>query len=208
MRFRNPFGKREIISKKILFLGFEGSELLCWLRQQGEEVDQTTQKLEADKIISKGYDFLISYGYRHILKREILDLFPDRVINLHISFLPWNRGADPNFWSFVDNTPKGVTIHYVDEGIDTGDIIIQQEVAFEDEGETLATTYQKLQDVIQKLFRENWESIRNGNSPRNKQPENSRSIHRVRDKKKYMDYLQEGWDTPVRVLEELKSKIG
>ncbi len=53
------------------------------------------------------------------------------IINLHISFLPWNRGAHPNFWSFYDDTPKGVTIHLIDEGIDTGAIIYQKEITFD-----------------------------------------------------------------------------
>ena len=40
-----------------------------------------------------------------------------------MSFLPYNRGSHPNFWSFVENTPKGVSIHEVSNGIDDGDII-------------------------------------------------------------------------------------
>ncbi|MCL0081308.1 hypothetical protein M1N64_03665 [Peptococcaceae bacterium] len=55
-----------------------------------------------------------------------MDKFQGRAINLHISFLPWNRGADPNFWSFIENAPVGVSIHYLDEGIDTGDRKKQQ----------------------------------------------------------------------------------
>ena len=38
---------------------------------------------------------------------------------MHISYLPFNRGAHPNYWSFKDNSPKGVTIHFIDNGIDT-----------------------------------------------------------------------------------------
>src|SRR5690606_983365 len=70
-------------------------------------------------------DLLVSFGYRHILK----DLSVPAV-NIHISMLPWNRGADPNFWSWLDHTPKGVTVHLMDQGIDTGPIIAQREVAF------------------------------------------------------------------------------
>jgi methionyl-tRNA formyltransferase len=73
--------------------------------------------------------------------------------------LPYNRGISPNLWSFVDNTPKGVTIHYVDETIDTGGIIAQREVFFDD-SETLVSSYAKLHAEIQQLFIENWEHIK------------------------------------------------
>ena len=85
--------------ESILFLGPEDSPLIAWLRAQGEDVAQTSDALSTDVVSNRGYSFLISYGYRHILRNDILSLFPDKAINLHISYLPWNRGADPNFWS-------------------------------------------------------------------------------------------------------------
>ena len=72
-----------------------------------------------DKItidIAEQYDFIISFGYRHIIKEDIIDKFINKIINLHISYLPYNKGADPNLWSYLENTPKGVTIHYIDKG--------------------------------------------------------------------------------------------
>jgi len=103
--------------EKILFLGPEDSPLITWLREEGEQVIQTADKLSAKDVAKQGYSFLVSYGYRHILRKDILDVFPGRAINLHISYLPWNRGADPNFWSFIEDTPKGVTIHYLPESV-------------------------------------------------------------------------------------------
>ena len=110
---------------------------------------------------STNADFIVSHGYRHILPPRVVNHIP--CINLHISFLPFNRGADPNYWSFIDNTPKGVTIHYMDEGIDTGDIIAQEQVCFND-NETLRTSYEKLQAIVTDLFIKNWYSIKNGAS--------------------------------------------
>ena len=111
---------------KILFLGAPDSPVFLWLKQQGEDVHSTLDKITVDYVLENKFNFLISYGYRYVLKKEILDLFPNRAINLHISYLPYNRGSDPNFWSFIDGTPKGVTIHYLDEGVDTSDIIVQR----------------------------------------------------------------------------------
>jgi methionyl-tRNA formyltransferase len=187
--------------EKILFLGPEDSPLITWLREEGEQVIQTADKLSAEDVAEQGYSFLVSYGYRHILRKDILDVFPGRAINLHISYLPWNRGADPNFWSFIEDTPKGVTIHYLDEGVNTGDIIVQEKMEFDSDRETLATSYEKLQTAIQELFRKNWQNIKSGNCRRQKQVGKG-STHKVKDKTSLSHLLTDGWNTPVSVLEE------
>jgi methionyl-tRNA formyltransferase len=184
---------------KVLFLGPETSPLLTFLREQGEEVTQTTERIDGEYCRAGGFEFLVSYGYRHILRRDVLDCFPGRAVNLHISLLPWNRGADPNFWSFVDGTPKGVTIHYLDEGVDTGDLIAQREVTF-GPGETLKTTYERLQAEIQALFREQWPAIRAGTCARTPQ-QGEGTTHRVKDKEPLAHLLTEGHDTLVEALE-------
>jgi len=165
----------------ILFLGQDDSPLLKWLREKEKVVINTSDKITPEFIKQNNITFLISYGYRHILKKDVLDKFQNKAINLHISYLPWNRGADPNFWSFVEDTPKGVTIHYLDEGVDTGDIIVQKEVKFESENETLATTYQKLHVEIQELFKNHWAEIKTGKCQRRKQTEKG-GYHKVKDK--------------------------
>eukprot|EP00392_Amoebophrya_sp_AT5.2_P019205 g19951.t1 len=64
------------------------------------------------------FDYCVSYGYRHIIRTPVIEGMFDRkrIINLHISYLPYNRGADPNLWSILERTPPGVTIHHIDEG--------------------------------------------------------------------------------------------
>jgi len=64
------------------------------------------------------------------------------VINTHPSYLPYNRGKHPYYWSIVDGTPFGVTIHRVDDGIDTGSILWRQEIPVlpTDTGESLYKT--------------------------------------------------------------------
>ncbi len=186
-------------TEKLLFLGPENSPLLAWLREEGEDVFQTEEKITEHLLRAEAPTFLISYGYRHILSKEILDGFPNKAINLHISYLPWNRGADPNLWSFVEGTPKGVTIHYLDEGVDTGDIIAQQELEFDLENETLATSYEKLQWAIQSLFKNNWPNIKRGACQRTKQVGEG-TLHKAKDKKHLVQKLSQGWDTPVSEL--------
>ncbi len=92
-----------------------------------------------------------------------------------------------------------MTIHYVDKGIDTGDIIIQKEVIFEDTRETLATTYQKLQEEIVTLFEIHWPLIRVGKCKRLKQT-HSGTFHKSSNKKKYEHLLVDGWNTSISLL--------
>ena len=155
----------------------------------------TEEQVHPDSAIIKDVDFLISYRYRYILPGELLKKFTGKAINLHISFLPWNRGADPNLWSFLENTPKGVTIHYINSGIDTGDIIAQKKLEF-NEKDTLRSTYERLSDEVISLFKDVWLDIRNGKVKHFPQPARG-SFHKTADKEKYLYLLSKGWDTPV-----------
>ena len=117
----------------------------------------------------KDAEWIVSYGYRHILSPEVCERFDGRAVNLHIGLLPWNRGAHPNVWSAVDGTPSGVTLHYIDAGIDTGDIIAQQEVRFGD-AVTLKASYEALKRSAELLFIKTWPALVAGTAPRIKQP--------------------------------------
>ncbi len=192
-------------SKKILFLGPSDSPLIHWLRGKDEKITQTAEKISPEFILENDFSFLISYGYRYILGKNILNKFPDKAINLHISYLPWNRGTDPNFWSFIENTPKGVTIHYLDEGVDTGDIIVQRAVQFDSKKETLATSYQQLHATIQQLFKENWQDIKTGLCHRKKQIGNG-STHKAKDKEPFLYLVKDRWNTSISVLEKSELK--
>lgn len=103
-------------------------------------------------------DIAISVYFGYIFKKSFLDLFPKGCINLHPAFLPYNRGAYPNVWSIIDDTPSGTTLHYVNEGIDSGDIISQKQIVVNitDTGETL---YHRLESASVELFKETWPKI-------------------------------------------------
>lgn len=190
----------------ILFLGSDNSPLVDWLREQGETVIQTSEKITPSFIDKNNITFLISYGYHYLLKEDILSKLANKAVNLHISYLPWNRGADPNSWCFITDTPKGVTIHYIDGGVDTGDIIIQKEVKFSSENETLATTYEKLHSEIQELFKRYWSAIKKGKIPRKRQVGKG-SFHRFKDREAFSYLLSDGWNTSVAVLENHAREI-
>lgn len=70
-------------------------------------------------------DLLLSVHWPKLFTKEELGQCRIGALNLHNSLLPWNRGADSCAWVIVDQTPHGATIHWINEGIDSGDIFIQ-----------------------------------------------------------------------------------
>ena len=195
---------------KILFLSSNeiSDDLIYWLKNTAkEEVVVYSKPLNIEFLKKIKPNFIISYNYRFIIKQEIINYMKNNIINLHISLLPWNKGADPNVWSFLEDTPKGVTIHIIDEGIDTGPILVQKEILIDENTETLKSSYEKLHKEIQELFKRNWNDIKNGKI----KPESQNlkgSVHYVKDFKK-IEHLtsDKGWDIPVKEFKNRYKKL-
>lgn len=138
---------------RILLLGYSPAEtsLYVELAKAGYE----TIHSDTHEIDTKNFNLVVSYGYKYKIPKLVLENLSVPVINLHIAFLPWNRGAHPNFWSHWDNTPAGVTIHEIDENIDTGPIIFQEIINFDIRKETFESSYLILRNMVEKLFLQN-----------------------------------------------------
>lgn len=173
---------------KILFLGYKDNKIQNFLLNEGVKLLQTDKKITLEEIKDFNPDFIVSYGYSYIIKDKILSEYKNKIINLHISYLPWNRGAYPNIWSVIDNTPKGVTIHFIDEGVDTGDILFQKQIEF-DEQETLFSSYCKLRQEIEDLFIDNWLKIKNFDFSPTKQDKTEGTFHLKKTSRKYFDSI-------------------
>lgn len=164
---------------------------------------QTNDLIECDEKIDPAYieriqpDIVISYSYKYIISSATLQKLPGKFINLHISLLPYNRGADPNPWSFLDGTPKGVSIHVIDAGLDTGPLIAQREVFFEDH-QTLKDSYEHLHSEIRRLFKEKWDDLRSGLITPTAQ-EGVGTYHHSREFSaiKADLFLDDGWDVTI-----------
>ena len=160
-----------------------GAEILRIAHENGAQVlDGSKLKeretIEAVEALSPDIGVSIFFGY--IFKPEFIDLFPDGLVNLHPAYLPYNRGQYPNVWSIVEETPAGVTLHYIDAGLDTGDIIARKEVVVDawDTGESL---YRKLERESVELFQEQWPRLRAGSASRTGQAAEEGTYHRTRD---------------------------
>jgi methionyl-tRNA formyltransferase len=181
----------------ILVLGVIPSPLISIIENHGLNTIECADPIDTEYLKIHSVEFAVSYRYRHIIRKEVIEYLNGNIINLHISFLPWNRGADPNLWSFLEDTPKGVSIHYIDGGIDTGDVIAQKELFFNNNAETLASTYKKLNIEMIELFKMYWEPIINGTVDKKKQTQ-AGSFHKISDKKTFQFLIAEkGWETPV-----------
>jgi phosphoribosylglycinamide formyltransferase-1 len=86
----------------------------------------------ADWLQLRGVDLVVLAGYMHLLTPVFLDRFPDRIVNVHPSLLPQFPGGRAIADALAAGVATtGVTVHYVDEGLDTGAVIRQEPVAVE-----------------------------------------------------------------------------
>jgi phosphoribosylglycinamide formyltransferase-1 len=110
----------------------------------------------ADWLTLRGVDLVVLAGYMHLLTNTFLERFPDRIVNVHPSLLPDFPGAHPiddALAAGVETT--GVTVHYVDEGVDSGVVIRQEPVSVEPRDSLMerihAVEHRLLPEVVKEL---------------------------------------------------------
>lgn len=125
-----------------------------------------------DEIKSLNPDVICVVAYGKILPKEILDIPRLGCINVHGSLLPKYRGAAPIQWAVLNGDKKtGITTMYMDVGMDTGDMILKEEVAI-GEDETTGELWDRLSKIGGNLLVETLKQIEDGTAPREKQGEN------------------------------------
>ena len=93
------------------------------------DIRYSTNPVSIDNLPFKP-DILVSVYYRFIISKDVLTICDGKAINLHPSLLPDYRGCSSLTWALINNEREvGFTYHYIDEGIDTGNIIVQKPVA-------------------------------------------------------------------------------
>src|SRR6476469_10343546 len=101
---------------------------------------------------SAGVELVVLAGFMRVLKPVMLDAFPHRIVNLHPSLLPKFPGLEA--WKqalAAGETVTGCTVHYVDAGVDSGEIIAQQSVPILP-NDTAVTLHQRIQLAERELF--------------------------------------------------------
>ena len=162
-------------------------------------MSDTDEEISKRFIRNNDIDFVVCFGYGRILKKNIFSSVT--CINIHGGLLPYNRGPNPNLWAWIDNTKKGVSIHYVDGGVDTGDLIAQREIEFA-EPITLQTAFDHTINECKQLFRQEWPRIRAGTAMKFKQIGHGNS-HTLKSQKPIEKLLDEGvLDMPIEQFRE------
>jgi methionyl-tRNA formyltransferase len=154
------------MQKQCLFLGYKKNQtsLINFLKKKNFRI-KNYQKIPPLEMFKQS-DFILSFGFRKIISENIIKKLKKKIINIHLSYLPFNRGAHPNFWSFIENTPAGVSIHEIDKGIDSGNIILRKKIYFNTSLKKFSTfkkTYNYLFLEAEKLFKNNFNKIYNYN---------------------------------------------
>ncbi|STP06694.1 formyltransferase family protein [Helicobacter fennelliae] len=126
------------------------------------------------------FDFGFLLWWSYIIDKDLISIPRFGFINTHPSLLPFNRGKHYSFWAIVEQNPFGVSLHFVDEGIDSGDIIAQKVISYdwEDTGKSL---YQKAQKAIVALFKAQYKKIITHSITRTKQNLNQGSFHYAKE---------------------------
>ena len=114
-------------------------------------------------------DVMVVIAFGQILPKEILEMTPYGCINVHASLLPKYRGAAPIQWAIIEGeSVTGVTTMQMDEGLDTGDMILKEEVDI-GEDETTGELWERLSKIGGNLLVETLKEIEKGIAPREKQ---------------------------------------
>ena len=137
-------------------------------------------------------DLIVTCAFGQILPKEVLDLPKCGCVNVHASILPKYRGSAPIEYAIMNgDSETGVTIMYMDEGMDTGDIISISKLPIE-ANDTGGTIHDKLsllgRDTLEKVL----EDIFNGNVKRIKQGSDYTLAPKIKREDEHIDFYMEG----------------
>ncbi len=151
----------------------------------GEEFHELLKTVDADIVLNQT---------ELLLKKETLDIPPVGFLNRHASILPHFRGRMASFWAHAHEPPSyGITIHFVDEGIDTGDIIVQHEFLDIDSRWSYGRVMEHMQYKAPELFWRAVKLLEDESFEATIQPESKEAAFKfpkLRDAKRYSEIMQ------------------
>jgi phosphoribosylglycinamide formyltransferase-1 len=113
---------------------------------------EDAQQETADRLLAAGVDLVCLAGFLRLVKRPLLDAFPQRILNIHPALLPafpglqaWQQALDARV------AETGATVHFVDAGMDTGPVILQQRVPVLP-GDTAHSLHARIQIAEHQLY--------------------------------------------------------
>lgn len=152
------------------------NDLHALARQQGIATEVFQSEAQLIQQAGGGFDLGLLAWWPKIVRAPLLHLASRGFVNTHPSLLPYNRGKHYNFWAIVEQAPFGVTLHQVDEGIDSGPILAQQAINY-DWTDTGASLYTKAQAAMVQLFCASYPALRENKLPARAQATDVGSFH-------------------------------
>ena len=202
--------KHSIQVKKIRILGpkSRNESIRKKLCDQGFEVIVSPDPYDADSVDEFSPDIILSSGYDRLLRPKTIQKYSQRIINLHAAYLPWARGIGTTLFATILRYPYGVSVHFINEGLDTGNLIARKIVQTEQD-DTLRTLYLKLLSATENLFFESFPKIVSGQTNGVPQEELG-EINTNRSRLQFesvMDICPNGYDTLITDLEKLRDSL-
>jgi methionyl-tRNA formyltransferase len=189
-------GHRGVAIRCLEFLKEEGVEPLVLMIRSGEQPAlRELAGLPPDRVLtgrdfrephgiellrSLDLDYIVGVHFPYIVPDEVLAIPRIGVVNLHPALLPYNRGWHTPSWAILEETPIGATLHFMDSGVDTGDIVAQVEME-KQPGDTAHTLYLRLLELEIELFKSSWPLLAAGNPPRRAQAPGEGTSHNRAD---------------------------
>ena len=146
----------DVVDSGILKLARDAGIATTWIEEKRFKT-RLSRECEEDlveRLRSAGVDLVVLAGYMRMLKAPMLEAFPRRIINIHPSLLPKFPGLEA--WRQAleaGETVTGCTVHFVDEGMDSGEIIAQAEVPILP-GDTPESLHARIQEAEHQLYPE------------------------------------------------------
>ncbi len=144
-------------------------------------------------------DWLVSDRNGHIVSRETLNFMEGRAVNTHASLLPNHRGWQPIFFSVWNHDRVGVTIHFIDNGLDTGNIVVQKELMVSP-ADTLKSLYERARLSTLESLLSLLPLMRADRLDGQEQDATRGSFHSKADFDKLFPCLPEGWNSEIQEI--------
>ena len=191
------------MKKKIIIFGYDKktTKFYDYIKNKKKFIFTFKKKININKNLDE-FDLIVLYGYREIVNNFFIKKYYNKLVNLHISYLPYNRGAHPNYWSWVNKTPHGITIHRVISKVDAGDILFQKKINIQIKNMTFKKSYKLLRLEMDKFFSQKLLKIINNDFKLKKQKKIKKSLHKKKDLPKT---IKNNWN--ISIKEYLKKLI-
>jgi methionyl-tRNA formyltransferase len=142
---KNSFNKNQLVKDELKSMGIYSPSLKDWAKKNKVKVftsNDINSRKSVDAIKKLNPD-VTAYTGGGIIKKDVIKACNNKILNAHAGRMPEIRGMNALEWSILLNVPCGITIHFIDQGIDTGEILDWQQLKMNSD-DNLNTLRQKI----------------------------------------------------------------